>query len=253
MLIILSPAKTMDMSPFSPAVKGSVPVFEKDAEFLAKKMRNYSKAELRVLLRISEKLAEINYDRYQNFDLPGTPRKQALLAYDGAVFKAMDRSVFTPGDFTYAQDRIRMISTLYGLVRPLDEIKAYRIAFYLQLQGVAGNLYDYWLPKLTQPLVQDVQSAGGILVNLASQDVLGALDMESLKSKVRIISPEFKEYQNGKYEVIRAHAKIARGEMAGFIIRNRIESPDELTSFTSHGFKYDAALSTSGSMVFAKK
>lgn len=253
MLIILSPAKTMDMSISGTMPQGTFPLYDKEAEFLASEMKKYSVPELEKLLKVSSKLAEINYERYQRFDLPDTPRKPALLAYNGSVFKALLANRFGPEDFAYAQERIRIISTLYGLVRPLDLIKAYRIAFYLKLGSGKDDLYQYWLPLLTRPLIESVRNAGGTLVNLASLDVLGALRMNEISREVRVITPEFKELRKGKYETVRTYAKIARGEMCGNIIRNRIESPEILKQFEWNGFSFNPEISDDKNYVFTRK
>lgn len=253
MLIILSPAKTMDMSPIKNVETGTFPQFNNDAEFIASKMRNYSREQLQLLLQISNKLTDINYERYQQFDDISCPVKQAILAYTGSVYQHIDPTTFTAKDYQYAQEHLRIISTLYGLIRPLDLIKAYRIAFKIKLKGLKeNNLYDYWLSKLTQPLIQDVQKNGHILINLASLDVLGALDMERLQKETRVITPEFKELRNGKYETIRTYAKMARGEMTRYILKKRIESPENLKKFKWDGFIYRKELSDDQHYIFTK-
>ena len=233
--------------------QGTFPLFDKEAEFLASEMKKYSVTELEKLLKVSDKLAETNYERYQRFDYPDTPRKPALLAYNGSVFKALGGDTFSPGDFAYAQEHIRIISTLYGLVRPLDLIKAYRIAFYLKLGNSKDDLYQYWLPLLTQPLIKDIRNAGGILVNLASLDVLGALQMDAIAREARIITPEFKELRKGKYETVRTYAKIARGKMCGEIIRHRIETPEALKQFEWEDFAFNPEISDDKNFIFTRK
>lgn len=258
MLIILSPAKTMNMSRGELALPGTQPMFDAEAEFLAHKMAHYSASELETLLKISPKLAQINYERYQQFDVPkplGSAElscKQALYAYDGSVFKAIAPQEFTAADLAYAQDRVRIISTLYGLVRPLDQIKAYRIAFNLKIDGLPGNLYDYWHGKLTDSLIHDTQQVGGVLVNLASLDVQAALAWSQLQDQLTIITPEFKELKNGKYEVIRTYAKIARGAMTRYIIQHRAQTPHSLQAFTWRGYAFNPALSDATNYIYTR-
>ena len=252
MLILLSPAKTMNMLPVRQELPKTSPRYAKQASELAAAMRDLSVSELERKLKISESLARLNHERYRMFDAPGHTEKQALTAYDGSVFKALGTSDFSVEDFVYAQNRLRIVSTLYGLLRPLDMIQAYRIAFNLKLPSFQGNLYDYWRPLLTGPLIEDVRAAGGILVNLASLDVQGVFDMPRLDSAVKRIVPEFVEYRNGKYETIRTYAKIARGEMTRYILRNRIETPEKLKSFTGAGFRYAAELSDDVRYVFRR-
>lgn len=252
MLIILSPAKAMDMKKTNLVVPESRPKYAEDAEFLAEKMQYYSVQELEKLLKVSEKLAEENHTRYEVFDSPHNPEKQAILAYNGSVFKEINASSFSENDFHYAQERLRIVSTMYGLVRPLDMIKAYRLAYSLKLKGMEGNLYNYWLPKLTAPLIADIKKAGGILVNLASLDVLGALKMDEIRKAVRVITPEFQVYRYGKYETIRTYAKQARGAMTRYILLNRIENPEKLRAFEWNNFRWNRDLSNEESYIFTR-
>lgn len=252
MLIILSPAKTMNMKKTDISVPESKPKYVKEAEFLAEKMQYYSVQELEKLLKVSEKLAEENHTRYEVFDSPHNPEKQAILAYDGSVFREIKASSFSEDDFHYAQERLRIVSTMYGLVRPLDMIRAYRLAYSLKLKGMEGNLYDYWLPKLTEPLIADIKKAGGILVNLASLDVLGALKMDEIRKAVRVITPEFQEYRNGKYETIRTYAKQARGAMTRHILLNRIEEPEKLRTFVWNDFRWNKVISNEEKYIFTR-
>lgn len=252
MLIILSPAKTMDMGKVDITVPESESLFLKEADFLATKMQYYSVQELEKLLKISEKLAEENHIRFEVFDSPHNPEKQVILAYNGSVFKEMKACAFSESDFQYAQEHLRIISTMYGLVRPLDKIKAYRVAYSLKLRGMEGNLYDYWFPRLTEPLIQDVDKAGGILINLASLDVLGALNMDEIHKRVRIVTPEFQEFRNGKYQTIRSYAKQARGAMARHILLNRIESPEKLRTFEWNGFRWNSKISDDEKYIFTR-
>ena len=169
------------------------------------------------------------------------------------MFKAIDPASFAVDDLKYAQNHLRIISTLYGLVRPLDLIQAYRIAFAVKLNGTnGGDLYDYWTPKLTIPLLDAVRSAGGIMVNLASLDIQGALQMDVIREKVEVITPEFQEWRDGKYETIRTYAKVARGIMTRHILLNRIENPEELKSFRWDGFTFNPELSNEEHYFFTR-
>lgn len=253
MLIILSPAKTMDMSPVPAGLPVTEPEFRNDAELLAAKMRRYTQEEIAVLLKISPKLARENYMRYQQFDAPDNPIKQALFAYNGSVFKHIQAGAFSVDDLEYAQNHLRIVSTLYGLLRPLDRIKAYRMTYDVKLQGMTRDLYAYWRPVLTDPLIAAVNSAGGLLVNLASLDVLGAFDMARVRQQVRVVTPEFLMRRNGRWETVRTYAKIARGEMTRFILQQRIEQPDQLKTFVWEDFCFNEALSDEVRYVFTRK
>lgn len=252
MLILLSPAKTMNMSPTAIQIHESSPRFENEAELLAGKMRLYSPEELAKLLKISPQLAAVNYDRYQRFNNQDTPRKAALFAYDGSVFKAISAGDFSPEDLTYAQERIRIISTLYGVVRPLDRIKAYRIAFNLKLQDLPGNLYNYWHNKLTDTLIDDCTMVGGLVVNLASLDIQASLEMARLCGECSVITPEFWDMKHGKYEPIRTYTKIARGAMARFIIKERVETLEALMAFSWSGYKFNSTLSDEKRYIYTR-
>lgn len=253
MLIILSPAKTMDMSPAPVGIPVTEAEFRNDAELLAAKMRRYSLEELATLLKISPKLARENYTRYQQFDAPENSTKQALLAYNGSVFKHMAPGAWSVENLEYAQTHLRIVSTLYGLLRPLDRIKAYRMTYEVKLQGLSGNLYDYWQPVLTDPLIAAVNNAGGVLVNLASLDVLGAFDMARVRQQVKVVTPEFVMRRNNRWETVRTYAKMARGEMARFILQQRIEKPEQLKEFVWQDFQFNEALSDEQRYVYASK
>lgn len=257
MLILLSPAKTMDMSAKSNGMAGmplaTEPIYEADARKLTGAMREFSESELAKLLKISPALAAQNYERYQLFGTPSNLRKEAIAAYNGTVFKAIDVPTLSKSDLKYAQDRLRIVSTLYGLVRPFDRIEAYRIAFNLKLLPGEGNLYDYWLPKLTGPLIEDVKVVGGVLVNLASLDIQGALHMDEVRRAVRVVTPEFQELRDGKYETVRTYAKICRGVMTRHILQNRIESPDQLVNFMWNGFAFNPEISDGERYIFTRE
>lgn len=253
MLILLSPAKTMDALPGKNDPAGTSPFFQEDALFIASHLSEYSREQLQILLQISNKLTDINYKRYQQFTSSYASARPAILAYTGTVFKHLRPETFSPEDYQYAQRHIRIISTLYGLLRPLDLIQAYRLAFKLKIKNIEEkDLYEYWRPKLTAPLIESIQKSGDILINLASLDIQGALDMKRLEKEVRVVTPEFKELRNGKYETIRTYAKMARGEMTRYILLNRLNKPEELQGFQWDGFRYNAELSDTHRYIFTK-
>ena len=253
MLIILSPAKTMDMKTLGDTDPCTWPLFQQDADLLVGKMQQYGVEELQKLLKVSKSLAEENYNRYQKFDQADTPMKQALFAYNGSVFKTMQTDTIPVADLGYIQDHLRIVSVLYGLLRPLDLIKAYRLAYTLKLKGLnLKNLYEYWLPKLTAPLIGDVKRSGGILINLASLDVWGAFDEKELRAQVRVITPEFQEWRNGKYETIRTYAKQARGAMTRYILLHRFETPEEIIRFEWEGFQFNKEISDTERYIFTR-
>lgn len=253
MLILLSPAKTMNMHPEIAVPSGTTPQFQREAEFIVSRMQSYSKSQLQLALQISNKLSEQNYERYLNFEHPATPALPAIIAYTGNVFQHIRPSAFTEADYRYAQEHIRILSPLYGLLRPLDRIKAYRLPFQIKVRGMQEkNLYEYWLPKLTEPLLSAIRKNSGLLVNLASLDIQGAINMKRLENEVRILTPVFQEYWKGKYETVRTYAKMARGEMTRYILHNRLENPAELREFRWDGFRFCAELSDEKKYIFLK-
>lgn len=253
MLIIISPAKTMDMSSINEASNiTTIPLFLEDMKFLVSKMQELSSDELMNTLKISSKLAQINYERYKYIDSISTIEREAIIAYNGSVYKSIKAVDFSSDDMQYAQNHLRIISTLYGLLRPLDKIKAYRISYNLKFDSINGNLYDYWLPKLTNQLIADANEVGGVILNLGSLDILGALDMNLLERKVKFITPEFKEYRDGKYETVQTYAKIARGVMTRHIIKNRVDNINDLKLFEWKQFKFNNKLSSSNKLIYTR-
>jgi len=250
MLILLSPAKTMDVFSTIEAPKGTQPQFATEAAEIVMQMLPYSVDELESILGVSSKLAVQNYRRYQDFHSKDALPLQALLAYTGTVFKHIAPNDFSTDDFVYAQQHLRIVSSVYGLVRPLDNIKAYRMEYNVKLPGLSKGLYDYWRPKLTLPLIREVKKSGGVLINLASLDVQDAFYWQKLENKIMLITPEFKEWRNGKLETVRTYAKMARGEMVRFILKNRIEHHEELKNFSWEGFTFRPELSDKNRYVF---
>lgn len=243
MLIILSPAKMMDMSPTPAGLPVTDPEFRNDAELLAGQDAPLSAADLATLLKVSPKLAQENYLRYQNFDDPSTAGQAGdsrLCRQRFPTYRSCDAlrsgSRICPVARTDDFDSLRVGP-------PFDRIKAYRIAFGLKLPGMPGSLYDYWRPLLTDPLIGTVRGAGGVLVNLASLDVLGALDMDRIRGQVRVVTPEFQERRDGRFETVRTYAKMARGEMTRYILQQRIETPEALKGFEWEGFRFNEAAS----------
>lgn len=230
------------------------PLYENDARQIAALVRSYSRDQLQMLLQVSNKLTDINYARFQDFEDDTIPAKPAILAYTGSVFQHIRPLTFSPDDYRYAQDHVRIMSILYGLLRPLDLIKAYRLPYKIKLKGMPEkDLYAYWKPKLTDTLIRDIQKSGNILINLASLDVQEALEMDKLEKEVKIITPEFKEFRNGKYETIRTYAKMARGEMTRYILENRIETPGHIRRFQWDGFRYVPELSDESHYIFVQE
>lgn len=251
MLIILTSAKTMTGTSTIKAPHCTTPRFAQEASEIALNMAQFSTDELKKLLKLNPKLALDNYNRFQEFHTESVRSLQALLAYTGVVFKNINPKDFTEDDFLYANDHLRIASICYGLLRPLDLIKPYRLEYEVKLPELGeGNMYNFWRPRQTELLIDEVKRNGGILLNLASQEIQGAYDWKEVGKAVRIISPEFKVWKNGKAQTIVIYTKMARGQMTRHILKNRITDPEELKNFTWEGFTYDEAMSEGDNWVF---
>lgn len=251
MLILLSCAKTMsDVSKVKTPL-ATQPVFRREAAEIALQMSQFSVEELERLLRVNPKIALENYRRYCDFHSEDVRQLPALLAYTGIVFKRLHPKDFSTDDFLYAQDHLRLTSFCYGLLRPLDLIRLYRLEGDVRLPE-AGNrtMFDYWKPLLTDVFIEEIKKRGGVLCNLASDEMRGLFDWKRVEKEVHVVTPEFHVWKNGKLGTIVVYTKMCRGEMTRFILKNRMENPAELPSFTWEGFELDPGLSDKKKLVF---
>ncbi len=216
-----------------------MPPFETAAKEHALNLSQFSTQELEKLLRINSKLAATNYLRYQDFCSDETPALPALLSYTGMVFKRINPKDFSEDDFRYAQEHLFITSFLYGLLRPLDAIKNYRLEGDVKLPELGGiSFFDYWKPRLTDYFIEAIREQGNILINLASGEMKDLFDWEKVNREVQVITPEFHTWKNGKLATVVVYAKMCRGEMTRFILKNRIEQPEELKKFEWEGFRF---------------
>jgi len=238
--ILLSPAKTLDYSSDLPTSRSTTPVFQEEAAQIARKLSRFTKEELSKLMSISDKLTELNYERYKEFqDYPEeSVTRPALYAFAGDVYDGLDSYSLSTDLLNEAQGKIRILSGLYGMLRPLDKIQPYRLEMGtdLSLQRTT-NLYDFWQTKITATLNKDTAD-DEVIVNCASQEYYKAVDEDKLNRKV--ISPVFKDYKNGKLKIISFYAKQARGAMARHLIEIKGESIDDILQFKWEGYSYDA-------------
>jgi len=235
MLILISPSKTLDLTPTSLDIY-SQPIFRNEINELVSLMKEKKVEDLMKLMDISEKLAFLNHERYQNwknnFQLPHA--KQAILTFKGDVYTKMDVDNYSEQDFEFAQQHLRILSGLYGIIKPLDLIQPYRLEMGISLKNPMGkNLYEYWGTRITSAINE--MNTRQPLINLASQEYFKAVDVQKLKSKV--ISPIFQEFKNGKYQIIGIFAKQARGLMADYIIKRKITNPEQLKLFNEEGYE----------------
>lgn len=239
MLTFISCAKTMTARSSVRVPFTTVPPFETAAKEHALNLSQFSTQELEKLLHINSKLAAANYLRYQDFCSDETPALPALLSYTGMVFKRINPKDFSEDDFRYAQEHLLITSFLYGLLRPLDAIKNYRLEGDVKLPELGGiSFFDYWKPKLTDFFIDTIRKQGGILINLASGEMKDLFDWEKVNREVQVITPEFHTWKNGKLATVVVYAKMCRGEMTRFILKNRIENPEDLKGFEWEGFRF---------------
>lgn len=250
MLILISPAKTLDYS--TPHFKEFThPEFISDINSLVGVMKKKSAQEISDLMHVSENLATLNEERFKTFqkDFNEENSKQALLAFKGDVYTKIDVENYSKEDFDFAQQHLRILSGLYGLLKPLDLIQPYRLEMGTKLETKKGkNLYEYWGTKIAKAI--NIASESGPIVNLASQEYFKAVDLKALKSPV--ITIHFKEFKNGGYQTIGFFAKQARGMMTNFAIKEKITEPVELKRFNQEGYEFSAPLSSEGDWVFVR-
>lgn len=239
MLILLSCAKIMTAHSKIKVPEATVPLFRRQSSDIAIQVSQFSVEQLERLLKVNTKIGIQNYQRFQNFHSGIEDSLQALLAYTGIVYKRLCPEDFTGQDFLYAQEHLRITSFCYGLLRPLDLIKNYRMEGDIRLPEFGNiTLFDYWKPLLTDVLIDAVKAGGGILINLASSEMKGLFDWKRVESEVRVITPEFQIEKGGKLSTIVVYTKMARGEMARFVLKSRISDPEKLKSFDWEGFTF---------------
>lgn len=254
MLMLLSPAKHMNFDPVTDAPKATRPALMAETAEIAAAAKKLRKADLRKLMRISDKLAELNYERFQSFKTVGeTPgAKQAALTFAGDVYRGLDAATLSPGDLNFAQDHVRILSGLYGLLRPLDAIQPYRLEMSSRLKNSRGaTLYDYWGPVVAGELDQAVKGhEDPTIVCLASNEYAGAVDRKALKAPFVMLN--FKEVKDGAARAVMLYVKTARGMMARWAVENRITRAEELKAFDVAGYQFAEGLSSDGEWVFTR-
>ncbi len=258
MLIVISPAKSLDYETPLATKKFSEPDMLDHAAELVDVMSGKSPDELASMMHISPSLAELNFTRFQDWQRPFTPdnARPALLAFDGDVYSGMDApNTFGERDFTHAQKTLRILSGLYGVLRPLDLMQPYRLEMGSKLETDAGSdLYSFWGDTITQNLNDAVEASPGanVLVNLASNEYFGSVRTDTLTAPV--ITPNFLDAKgDGDYKIVSFFAKRARGAMSGWIIKNRVTAKRSLTEFDGMGYRFDPDRSTADRPVFIRR
>ncbi|HZW14622.1 MAG TPA: peroxide stress protein YaaA [Brevundimonas sp.] len=252
MLIVLSPAKRLDFTEADPALPASERRLREDTASLARTARARTVAELRRLMGISDDLARLNRERFQAFDADSTDGVQAAFAFAGDVYEGLKARELDRAGLAFAQDHIRILSGLYGVLRPLDRIQPYRLEMGTRLKTRRGSsLYDFWGDRISKCLNADVEGqADPTLVNLASQEYFGVIDAKALK--LPVVTPHFREAKDGESRIISFFAKKARGGMARFAIDERIEKAEDLKAFDRDGYRFDKAGSTETDWIFTR-
>lgn len=251
MLVLLSCAKTMANTSKVQVPGGTMPLFVRQAMDIAACMSQYSVDELERILRVNSKIALQNYQRFQCFASEDNFPLQAILAYTGIVFKRLNPKDFSKDDFEYAQSHLRMTSFCYGLLRPLDLIKNYRLEGDVVLPEFGGiSMFDYWRKILTDTFIDEVKRQGGVLVNLASGEMKLLFDWKRVEKEVFVLTPTFYVEKGEELKAIVVYTKMARGEMARYILKNRIENPEYLKDFTFDGFVFRPDLSDKHAYLF---
>ena len=255
MLIVVSPAKTLDYETPAKTKTFTLPDYLDDSAELVHRMREFSSLDISELMKVSTKIADLNFDRFEAWNKKFTEKnaKQAVLAFKGDVYTGLDAESFSAKDFKFAQTHFRMLSGLYGMLRPLDLMKPYRLEMGTRLTNERGkNLYEFWGSKVTEGLnAQLKKTKSQHLINLASNEYFKVVKPKELNAE--IITPAFKEFKNGEYKMIGIYAKKARGLMSRYIIQNQLSDVEDLKSFNVDGYKYSKQLSKGNNWVFTRK
>lgn len=254
MLITLSPSKGQDFTEAPLSKKYTKPADLKDSELLIKELKKIKSKKLQEMMSISENIANLNVERFKTFSTPFTTKnaKPAIFAFKGDVYSGLELQSFNEDDYAYAQDHLRILSGLYGCLRPMDLIQPYRLEMKTKLKNDRGeNLYQFWDDRITKSLNKELKKQKEpVLVNLASNEYFKAVKPKLLEG--RLLNINFKETKAGKTRVVAIFAKRARGMMADYIIRNRIEKAEDLKKFKLAGYKFDKDLSDDKQWTFER-
>lgn len=254
MLILISPAKTLDYQSDLATQRYTQPELLAYSQQLIDVARTLSAPQISSLMGVSDKIASLNATRFNEWQPEFTPEnaRQAILAFKGDVYTGLQAETFSEADFDFAQKHLRMLSGLYGVLRPLDLMQPYRLEMGIRLENPRGkDLYQFWGEEITQTLNAALEAQGDdVVVNLASDEYFRSVKPKALKGQ--IIKPVFLDEKNGKFKVISFYAKKARGLMSRFIIENRLTKPEQLTGFNTEGYFFDPASSTHDELVFKR-
>jgi uncharacterized protein len=254
MLTIISPAKSLNFDNLNKEVNSSLPNFLNQSSEIISVVKKLDNNELMSLMSISNDLAQLNYDRFQSWSLPFNKdnSKQAVFSFNGDVYKGLDVDTFSDEDLDYSQNHLRILSGLYGLLKPLDIIQPYRLEMGTKLSiNGSKNLYDFWKETITESVNQEIKDKGHkYLLNLASNEYFNSIDKKKINAE--IIYPVFKDFKNGEYKVISFYAKKARGLMSRYHIKNKVETLEDIKSFNEQGYYFSSEMSENNKIVFIR-
>lgn len=253
MLMVISPAKTLDYESPLATETFTQPDFLDDACELVDQLKELEPHHISNLMSVSDKLGQLNAERFRNWHTPFTPEnaRQAILAFKGDVYTGLDAESFSEQDFSFAQKHLRMLSGLYGLLKPLDLMQPYRLEMGTKFKNKRGkDLYAFWGDRLTQETNRLLAQDDGVLINLASNEYFKSLKKKELEG--RLITPQFKDWKNGQYKIISFYAKKARGLMCRYAIQNRITDANNLKNFDLDGYYFSEEQSDENNWVFLR-
>jgi len=253
MLLLISPAKTLDFSE-TPFQQYTQPVFPKESKKLVSILKNMQAEDLKKLMGVSDKIAELNVHRFKSFKTPFTLKnaKQAILAFRGDVYTGLNADEFDEADMDFAQQHLRILSGLYGVLKPFDLMQAYRLEMGTKLQNEKGkNLYNFWDEKITKQLNKDLKESNGrVIINLASKEYFKSVQSKQLAGDLYTVN--FKEDKNGTYKIVAFFAKKARGMMCNYVIKNKLTDPEHLKGFDYEGYVFNPDLSSEREFIFTR-
>jgi cytoplasmic iron level regulating protein YaaA (DUF328/UPF0246 family) len=253
MLTLVSPAKTLDYESPLATDTYTQPRFTEQSQQLIETLRQLSVQDVAELMKLSDKLASLNVARYQSWEPKHTPdnARPAVLAFKGDVYTGLDAESLSETDFSFAQQHLRILSGLYGVLRPLDLLEPYRLEMGTRLKTASGdNLYQFWGERITAALNEELKTSDDVVVNLASNEYFKSVQPKALNA--RLITPVFKDFKNGQYKIISFYAKKARGLMSRYIIQNRIDAPEAIKAFDLEGYYFSPEQSKGDTWVFLR-
>jgi cytoplasmic iron level regulating protein YaaA (DUF328/UPF0246 family) len=254
MILLLSPAKTLDLTEKSYPLDPSQASFRSNAQELIAELRKYDKSSLRKLMSISDALAETNIERYHNFKKIHNQKnsKAAIYTFNGDVYRGLNAESFNKKDLAFAQDHLRILSGLYGYIKPMDLIQPYRLEMGSKLKNNKGkNLYEFWDNLITKAINKDLQSTkSDIILNLASNEYFSAVKKDGLKGK--IVNIHFREYKKDELKFVSFTAKVARGMMSHYVIKNKLKKVEDLKGFDYEDYNFEEKLSSENELFFVR-